>query len=391
MISLSREQRRARLARRHHLVEPAGDVAEAAHSVVAVHSSDPVTVFLSMWARVDGFEVADLEAALYEQRSLVRHWGMRRTLWVTDRALLPDMIGSSTNSIGQRERRRSATMIEKGGVAEDGEAWLRDVLPKTLEAVRASGPLFARDLTRQIPELGDKITFTNQAGRVMGTTGMSSRALTQLGMESSVVRARPAGTWVSGQYSWAEIEDWLGSPLVVPPEPEASARVVQRWLETFGPGSENDLKWWTGWPVTRVRRALEAVEAVPVDLGEDGTGFLLPDDLDEVTPPEPWVAFLPSLDSTPMGWKERDWFLGSHQRVLFDINGNAGPTVWINGRVVGGWAQRKDGGVVFELLEEVTPVELRSIESTRDGLQEWLAPVVVTPRFRSPMDRSLAP
>ena len=359
--------------------------------MVAIHSSDPVTVFLSMWARVAGFEVPDLEGVLYEQRSLVRHWGMRRTLWVVDRPFLPDMIGSSTNSIGQKERRRTAAMIEKGGVAEDGEAWLRDVLPRTLDVVRASGPLFARQLTRQIPELSAKITFTNQAGRVMGTTGMSSRALTQLGMESSVVRARPAGTWVSGQYSWVEIVDWLGSPVVVPPEPEASARIVERWLGTFGPGRESDLKWWTGWPVTRVRRALEEVEAVPVDLGEDGTGFLLPDDLDEVAPPEPWVALLPSLDSTPMGWKERDWFLGGHQKVLFDVNGNAGPTVWAEGRVVGGWAQRKDGQVVYRLLEEVSPSELRSIESTRERLQEWLTPVVVTPRFRSPMDRSLAP
>jgi hypothetical protein len=301
------------------------------------------------------------------------------------------MIGSSTNGIGQRERKRSAAMIEKGGVAENGEAWLREVLPKTLEVVRAAGPLFARELTRQIPELSDKITFTNQAGRVMGTTGMSSRALTQLGMESRVVRARPAGTWVSGQYSWAEIEAWLGSPMVVPPEPEASARIVQRWLETFGPGTETDLKWWTGWPVTRVRRALEAVEAVQVDLGEEGIGFLLPDDLDEVIPPDSWVALLPSLDSTPMGWKERDWFLGGHENVLFDVNGNAGPTVWVDGQVVGGWAQRKDGEVVYELLERVSPGEVKSIKATKDRLEEWLAPVAVTPRFRSPMDRSLAP
>jgi hypothetical protein len=59
--------------------------------------------------------------------------------------------------------------------------------------------------------------------------------------------------------------------------------------------------------------------------------------------------------------------------------------------VVGGWAQRKDGEVVYELLESVSPGEMKSIEATKDRLHEWLAPVAVTPRFRSPMDRSLAP
>ena len=54
----------------------------------------------------------------------------------------------------------------------------------------------------------------------------------------------------------------------------------------------------------------------------------------------PWVALLPGLDSTVMGWKERAWFLGGHQHALFDVNGNAGPTVWCNGRIVGGWAHR---------------------------------------------------
>jgi hypothetical protein len=91
-----------------------------------------------------------------------------------------------------------------------------------------------------------------------------------------------------------------------------------------------------------------------------------------------------------MGWKERDWFLGGHQNVLFDVNGNAGPTVWVDGRVVGGWAQRQDGVVAYELLEEVSTSAMRSIEATRERLQEWLSTVVVTPRFRSPMDRSLA-
>lgn len=56
---------------------------------------------------------------------------------------------------------------------------------------------------------------------------------------------------------------------------------------------------------------------------------------------------------TVMGWKERGWFLGKHGSELFDRNGNAGPTVWANGRVVGGWTQTANGEIRVELLERL--------------------------------------
>ena len=67
----------------------------------------------------------------------------------------------------------------------------------------------------------------------------------------------------------------------------------------------------------------------------------------------PWVALLPALDPTTMGWQARDWYLGSHKAQLFDRNGNAGPTIWLDGRIVGGWAIRDAGEVVTGLLEDV--------------------------------------
>jgi hypothetical protein len=75
-------ERRARLGRRHFLATSAPSVDAGAAALVGLHSSDPATVFLSSWARVDGFEPRDLEDALYVRRSLVRMLGMRRTLFV---------------------------------------------------------------------------------------------------------------------------------------------------------------------------------------------------------------------------------------------------------------------------------------------------------------------
>jgi hypothetical protein len=164
--------------------------------------------------------------------------------------------------------------------------------------------------------------------------------------------------------------------------------MVAAWLRAFGPGTDVDLKWWLGSTLTAVRRALADVRAVAVDL--DGrTGYVLPDDVDAVaTPVAPWVALLPSLDPTTMGWTERDWYLGPHKGHVFDRNGNAGPTIWCDGRIVGGWRQRATGEVEVQCLEDVGRQATRAIEAEAAALTTWLGGVRVQPRFPSPLCRA---
>jgi hypothetical protein len=165
---------------------------------------------------------------------------------------------------------------------------------------------------------------------------------------------------------------------------------MRMWLHSFGPATETDLRWWTGWRVGQLRKALSDLEAVEVELDNAAIGYLLPDDLEPVDEPEPWVALLPSLDPTSMGWKERDWYLGDHYPTLFDRNGNAGPTVWVDGKVVGGWAQRRDGEIAHELFDDVGHEAKEAVESRVGELQDWIGDITVTPRFRSPHDKALA-
>lgn len=391
MRHIDDSERRARLGVRHSLARPVSDPVAATRSVYVLHSSDPVTVFLSTWARTEGFQPSHLETALYHDKTLVRMHGMRRTLWVMPVEDVAVVHGSSTRTIGIRERKRSARLLEEGGITDDGMAWLENTMPMVVEHISEKGEVLTRDLTDALPGLDGKLIFYNRQGRLMGTSGVASRVLLQLSIESKVVRTRPAGTWVSGQYRWAETVSWLGSEIADIPEDGASPQLLRGWLERFGPATEEDIRWWTGWPLRQVRHALDDVAAVEVALDGDTTGFVLPDDLEPADTPERWVAMLPSLDPTTMGWKKRDWYLGEHGSRLFDRNGNAGPTVWVDGRVVGGWAQRSDGEIVYELLESVPADARQAIDRRVGDLRAWMGDLSITPRFRSPHDKELSP
>src|SRR5262249_50191283 len=148
------------------------------------------------------------------------------------------------------------------------------------------------------------------------------------------------------------IAGWLGE--LTPPALEvraAQAELTRRWLRTFGPATVEDVKRWFGTTLTAARVALTDIGAAQGDL-EGGAGFALPDDLEGGRAAPPWCALLPGLDATTMGWLARDWYLGAHRDQVFDRNGNAGPTAWWNGRVVGGWYQDGDARVQLQLRED---------------------------------------
>ena len=386
--SIDVEERRARLAVRHH-VAPASRVeavVEAARGVVCLHATDPATVYLSSWARLRTPSIEAIDHALYDDRTLVRMLAMRRTMFVTPTEDAPILHAAASRDVARTERRRNETLARELGVG-DAAAWLEAVETATLAALDRRGEGTAQELVRDVPELARKV-HVNVGKRYEGDIGMSSRVLLLLAVEGRILRGRPRGTWISSQYRWTSVARWLGRPMRDVPVGEARALLVRRWLARFGPGTEADIRWWTGWTLRDVRAAAAEVGAIEVD--RDGlVGLILPDDLDATPTPGPWVALLPALDATVMGWQRRDWYLGGHRGQLFDRNGNAGPTIWADGRVVGGWATDGAGRVVTKLLEDVGREAAVSIDAEATRLTAWLGGVQVVPRFASPLHRDL--
>jgi Winged helix DNA-binding domain len=381
--------RRARLAARHRLAprERAGTVAAAVDGIIALHGTDPASVYLSAWARTDSVGKAAIEHALYEERSLVRMLGMRRTVFVVPAALVPVIQSACADQVAERLRRQLTQVVAAAGIATDAATWLKDVGEGTVRVLAARGSATGAELARDEPRLRTQIIAApdNPYG---GAVNLTTRLLTLLSAEGLIVRGRPRGGWTSTQFTWSAAPERTDLPAAA-----ARAELARRWLATFGPAPLSDLQWWTGWTAGQVRQAVSSLDLTEVDLG--GTsGVLLTGDEDPTTPTAsagPWAALLPALDPTAMGWRERAWYVGEHTAALFDRSGNIGPTAWWDGRIVGGWAQRKDGEITVRLLEDAGAEAAAAIGAEAERLREWIGPGVrITPRFRTPLERELS-
>jgi hypothetical protein len=344
-------------------------------------------VYLSAWARTDAVDKAAIEHALYEERSLVRMLGMRRTVFVVPTALMPVIQSACTDQIAGRLRRQLTQVVAAAGIAADAATWLKEVGEATVRVLAARGSATGAELAKDEPRLRTQIIAAadNPYG---GAVNLTSRLLTLLSAEGLIVRGRPRGGWTSTQFTWSAAPERTDLSAAA-----ARAELARRWLSAFGPAFVSDLQWWTGLTAGQVKQALAQLDVTEVDL-HGAPGVMLAADepgLDEAPDVEPWAALLPALDPTAMGWRERAWYVGEHTAALFDRSGNIGPTVWWDGRIVGGWAQREDGEIAVRLLEDTGTDAVAAIAAEAQRLGEWIGPGVrITPRFRTPLERELA-
>lgn len=388
--TISDAERRNRLAVRHRLVAAVrtNDVASIADDLVALHSSDPATVFLSAMVRMPEPDPALVHAALYEKRTVLRHHAMRRTIWVMTPRVAQLAHAAATAKIARAERKRTVQAIEETTDIVDGSAWFDAALAEIGDLLDAEGSMGTRAIGAALPHLVIPIRMGANT-KNPATLNAHTKVLQGAGFDAALIRTAPSGGWHSAEYAWSRTESWLGGPIARLDEQEAAAELLDRWLRRFGPATDTDVRWWFGWTAALARAALAACGAVEVKL-DDGPGWVAAGDDEEAADPGPWVRLLPGLDPTVMGWKQRDWYLDADDvSYLFDRFGNAGPTIWADGRVVGAWIQRPDGAIVTELTQTISNDHHDLLAEAIDDLQPALGDVVVRPRFPAPAQKKL--
>ena len=383
-------ERRARLVSRHQLAGTSATPEQAAASVVVLHATDPATVYLSVLARSRVTDLAAISRALHDDRSLVRLLAMRRTLFVVPQSLVPVVHSGAALEIAASLRSRLITQLRTLPTeppVNEPAGWLTEVEASTAAALDRLEVATGAQLSVAEPRLRTAFLPTTDKSYDV-RRNVTTQVLTLLGAEGHLVRGRPRGSWTSRHHTWEPARLWWPDGIPTLDPAQARSALVEAYLERFGPATVRDIAWWTGWSLGQTRAAIDGLATTEVDLSA-GPGLVLGDDQDAVAPAAPVAALLPALDPTPMGWKDRSWFLPADSSALYDRSGNIGPTIWWEGEVIGGWAVRSDGSIATQLLSDRGLAATAAVEEVAARLESRLQGGVVVPSFPTPLEREL--
>lgn len=391
MRTISVPERRRAMVRRHHLAGDASGPEAATRAMIALHATDPASVYLSVLARSAASTLADVGAAMYGARSLVRWMAMRRTLFVFPREDIPMIQAAVSAPLAAALRTRLVRQLERNGTEPpiDGDApvWLDRLAARVERALDQRGTATGAQLSRDEPGLTTSILVRAPSDRPQNVT---TSLLTLLSAEGRIVRGTPTGAWTSRHHRWEPIGRWWPDGLPTPDTGQSQQALARRWLTRFGPATAEDLQWWTGWNQTTTRRALSNLPITEIDLhGRPGIILTEPDDGGPGDASPPAASLLPALDPTPMGWKHRDWFLGLDHQAIFDRAGNIGPTLWWNGEIIGSWTVTATGELRTRVIADRGAEAAVAIGTAAAHLHQRLNGATVTPAIRTPLERSI--
>jgi len=347
--------------RKQHLTvdSETDDILQIVSDVGGLHATSPTTPYLSLLARCHDFEKKHLADALYVKKSLGKVRCVRKTIYILTKEMMPIAYGATSRTVEKASRRY---------------AEFRGVSPKEYGDVSQA----------IVAMLGGEGMTASAIKKALKTQLDVSAILYLMCDQGLLVREEPEKGWKDKNHRYSLFSEFfpdvdLGSM----DETEAMTRLVQQYLRSFGPVTENDIVWWTGLGKRKVRAALSRLQEQIVPLGIsgiEGDFVLLRSEVSLVNHSSarqrPTVNLLPSLDPYLMGYKERERYL-EHRRCsyVFDRSGNATSTILLDGRVVGVWDFRQDEAPVVKLFlfEKVEPDLLEDIYAVARRVGRFVA------------------
>jgi Winged helix DNA-binding domain len=261
------QERRSAMVRRHHLAGDADGPEAVTRALFALHASDPASVYLSVLARSATSTLADVAEAMYGRRSMVRWMAMRRTLFVFACEDVPTVQAAVGTSVAAMLRRRLVGQLRRNGSEPGIEGhvgdWLAGIEDRVARALELRGTATGVQLANDEPALRTVIIARAPSDRPQN---LNTSLLTVMSAAGRIVRGTPTGPWTSRHHRWEPVSRWWPQGLPSIDAAEAQCDLARRWLTRFGPGTIEDLQWWTGWNKTTTRQALQGIAIDEVDL-----------------------------------------------------------------------------------------------------------------------------
>ncbi|MFC5971276.1 winged helix DNA-binding domain-containing protein [Halomarina salina] len=332
-------------------------VADIAAATLGLQAQETPSAALSVRARGRGLTVADVDRALYEDRSVVRTWCMRGTLHLVatdDLSLLLSVFGPTFATRGPEPRRLAEWGLDEEAV---------EAAVETIGSVLADeGPLTKRDIAAHLVEAGVDVDPSSRAPNVL---------IRRAALRGVLCEVAP----VDGKNAYDLLDSWV--TLDAPPDREtALATLARRYLTAYGPTTKSDFAAWSGLYATDVQTAWDSLgdDAREVRVGDETMWVSTdaPDALDDESSASPHVRLLPRYDTFLLGYERTNRPIPTmYESHVWPGGGIIRPTVLVDGRVVGTWhldRSRSPAIVTVSPFEPLDTLDPAGGEDVRDRI-----------------------
>ncbi len=349
----TRELNRWTLARQLLLERASLPPAAAVEALAGMQAQAPRAPYIGLWSRLVGFQVADLEEALWA-RAVVKTTVMRGTLHLVAASRLASF--------------RAAT----GSAYYDGTLRLLAGLGLDLEAVRVRVAARVEERTRSRTEVFRLVAEQVAQPHPAWLTDRPS-AVAALSVTTDLVNAPDDALFSAPAKSRYEV-----LRTAAPDSVEAARRVASDYLAAYGPATTADLAAWSGRPARAFSEGLAALDLVRF-VAEDGRTML---DLADAPRPDadvlPPVRFLPVWDSLLLAHARRERVLSDdHRKLVIAKNGDVAPTFLVDGVVAGTWAVppwAAPASLTLRPLVRLSRSDRAAVAAEGGRLLAWLRP-----------------
>ena len=325
------------LHKQHLLPTSHGDTVLAViNDIVALHATSASTPYLSLFARMTQFHRGLLDRELYANRTLIRLHSMRRTLFIVPITTAPMIFQATSTSKASID-----SYLKTWGIPHSEYQRLADSIyealkdgPQPLRIIKQSiSPGLIR--TIELPA-GKQVARMTNVNVVMTILAQQGKVFSE--KYSDPILTRHANRYALMRTVYPKLD--LDS---ISPE-DAQTQLVKRYIEVFGPVTEQDILWWTGLNKGLIRSALVALEPelLPIQIKGTKDDYLMLQteyaQLKRFKAPRAFpVLLLPYEDPYSKGYLLRYRLVKADHEQQVYIRGEAQPTIWVNGKIIGTW------------------------------------------------------
>ena len=347
---------RARRLERHGLAAPwqDGGPARVVGAICGAHAQVLSAAELSVGLRMAGGTRAQVRAALWDDHTLVKTYGLRGTVHLLPTRDLPMWTGAL-----------SAIASASNPLPEDAR-----LTPDQTDAVVAAIAAVLADAELTVDELTEAL---------VATAGPWAGDLVVPAWQEYWPRWRPAAYTAANRgvlcfgpnrdrkVTYTNPQRWL--PGFQPTDgPAALGDLVGRYLHAYGPATPQHVGQWLAAPRGRAAELFDTLAAGLEQVEVDGDlGWVVAGDTAVPSTPPRGVRLLPYFDAYTVGCHPRVRVFSGRAAERALSGGQAGnfPVLLVDGTVAGIWHQRRSGPTVHltvEPFDPLTPAQLRDLD-----------------------------